>query len=204
MIGIIDYGLGNPAAIHNMLRRIGIHSIVSGNQAELASADKLILPGVGAFDEGMRSLAARDLIQFLDEQVKAKNKPLLGICLGMQLLGIGSEEGNLPGLGFLPMTFQKFKPLPDSQMKKLHMGWNEVQPVQESPLLAGFDRTPSFYFVHRFFAVCAEQNDLLGRSTYGTQFPSVVGRHNVLGVQFHPEKSHKFGMHLLRNFAEGY
>lgn len=202
MIGVIDYGLGNSAAIHNMLRRIGVDSVVSGDRAQLSDTSKLILPGVGAFDEGMRSLAARNLVGFLSEQINEKAKPVLGICLGMQLLGEGSEEGDIPGLGFLPMTFQKFDPPLNSNMKKLHMGWNEVRAVQTSPLLAGFDRIPSFYFVHRFFAVCAEQNDVLGVSTYGDTFPSVVGRRNVLGVQFHPEKSHKFGMQLLRNFAE--
>lgn len=202
MIGVIDYGLGNPAAIHNMLRRIGVDSVVSGDRAQLSDTNKLILPGVGAFDEGMRSLGARDLAGFLSEQINEKAKPVLGICLGMQLLGEGSEEGDLPGLGFLPMTFQKFDLQLNSRMKKLHMGWNEVESVRTNPLLTGFDRVPSFYFVHRFFAVCTEQADVLGVSTYGERFPSVVGRRNVLGVQFHPEKSHKFGMQLLRNFAE--
>lgn len=202
MIGVIDYGLGNPAAIHNMLRRIGVDSVVSSNRAELAGADRLILPGVGAFDEGMRNLGVRDLTGFLTEQVREKAKPLLGICLGMQLIGEGSEEGNLPGLGFVSVKFQEFAPPPDSGLKTLHMGWNEVASAQDNLLLSGFDRVPSFYFVHRFFAVCAEQNDVLGVSSYGVKFPSVIGRRNVLGVQFHPEKSHKFGMQLLRNFAE--
>jgi glutamine amidotransferase len=202
MIGIIDYGLGNPAAIHNMLRRIGIESMVSSDQAELAGADKLILPGVGAFDEGMRNLRSHDLVSFLDEQIREKKKPILGICLGMQLIGENSEEGNLPGLGFVPMKFQRFQASAHSRTKTLHMGWNEVRPQNGNPLLGDFDRTPSFYFVHGFFAVCAEHRDVVGMSSYGVEFPSVVGRDNVLGVQFHPEKSHRFGMQLLRNFAE--
>jgi glutamine amidotransferase len=202
MICIVDYGLGNPAAIHNMLRRIGIESTVSGNRSELAGADKLILPGVGAFDEGMRNLRSRDLVGFLDEQARDKKKPILGICLGMQLIGESSEEGDLQGLGFVPMRFQRFRASVNSRTKTLHMGWNEVQAQNDSPLLGDFNRTPSFYFVHGFFAVCAERRDVLGTSSYGVEFPSVVGRDNVLGVQFHPEKSHRFGMQLLRNFAE--
>jgi glutamine amidotransferase len=202
MICVIDYGLGNPAAIHNMLRRIGIESMVSGSRGELAGADKLILPGVGAFDEGVRNLRSHDLIGFLDEQTRDKKKPILGICLGMQLLGEGSEEGDFPGLGFVPMKFQRFQAPADSRMKTLHMGWNEVRQVNDNPLLRDFERTPSFYFVHGFFAVCSDDRDILGTSSYGIEFPSVVGRDNVKGVQFHPEKSHRFGMRLLRNFAE--
>lgn len=202
MICIVDYGLGNPGAIHNMLRRIGIESMVSGNRSELARSDKLILPGVGAFDEGMRNLRSRDLVGFLNEQARDKKKPILGICLGMQLIGESSEEGDLPGLGFVPMTFQRFQASANSRTKTLHMGWNEVRAQNDNPLLGDFDRTPSFYFVHGFFAVCAEHRDVLGTSSYGIEFPSVVGRNNVLGVQFHPEKSHRFGMKLLRNYAE--
>ena len=201
MICIIDYGLGNLAAIHNMLRRLEIPSKISGAIEDIESADRLILPGVGAFDSGMRGLSESGLIGPLTKQVTERHKPILGICLGMQLLGEGSEEGNSPGLGWLKMRFERFPRLQGSRTKRLHMGWNEIAPAYESPLLAGYERTPRFYFVHGYHAVCDDESDVLARSTYAVTFPSMVARGNIYGAQFHPEKSHKFGMQLFRNFS---
>ena len=202
MICIIDYGIGNLAAIHNMLRRLGIESRISGDPDVCSSADKLILPGVGAYDEGMRNLEQCGLIGPLTEMVREKGKPLLGICLGMQLLGEGSDEGKLPGLGWFPMRFKRFATDVGQRTKSLHMGWNEVLPAKDSPLFEGYDRTLRFYFVHGYYAVCNLENVVLGKTTHGVEFASVVGRDNIVAVQFHPEKSHRFGMQLFRNFAE--
>lgn len=204
MICIIDYGVGNYAAIGNMLRRIGVESCISRDPTVISAAKKLVLPGVGAFDEGMRNLRNSGLIELLNELVVIRHVPILGICLGMQLLGLSSEEGNESGLEWIPMRFKRFEPTKEGRrVKSLHMGWNIVTPLRRSQLFGGFEHPPRFYFVHRYFAVCEEPTDILGMSTYGVEFASAVARENIFGVQFHPEKSHRFGMRLLQNFAEG-
>jgi glutamine amidotransferase len=202
VICIINYGVGNLTAIHNMLRRIGVASVVSSDPKAILEATKLILPGVGAFDAGINSLRERGLPDVLNTAVMERRTPLLGICLGMQLLGAGSDEGIEQGLGWIPMHFKKLESDGKTGLKSLHMGWNVVKATRAESLLGGYEAPPRFYFVHRYYAVCKDPRDILGTTEYGLSFPVVVGRDNVLGVQFHPEKSHKFGMQLLQNFAQ--
>lgn len=203
MIVIIDYGLGNLGSVLNMLRKIGAQAVISADLAVIGDASKLILPGVGSFDNGMRNLESRGLIPLLEEKVLRQETPILGLCLGMQLLSRRSEEGELPGLGWIDAESLRFRF--DGATEKLrvpHMGWNTVQIVREHRLFNGMSDEPRFYFVHSYHVKCNDPADVLTLTRYGYDFPSSVVKKNVLGVQFHPEKSHKFGMKLLKNFAE--
>lgn len=205
MIVIVDYGLGNLGSIHNMLKKIGVHSCISGDRERVADAEKLILPGVGAFDHGMSNLQAGGLIEVLHRKILQEETPVLGICLGMQLLTRTSEEGTLPGLGWIPGTSRRFRPsFAGQHLPVPHMGWNYVEPAPTSRLFADLPADPRFYFVHSYYVDVDDGGDVAARTTYSSSFVSAVERDNVLGVQFHPEKSHKFGMALLRNFAESY
>ncbi len=201
MITIIDYGMGNLGSIHNMIKKIGYQSEITADVEAIRRASKIILPGVGAFDKAMSNLANLNLIEVIREKAAAET-PLLGICLGMQLLAEGSEEGVLPGLGLIRGKVKQFV-LP-SGYKVPHMGWNTVDYNRESPLFAGFEgfEEVRFYFVHSYHFVCADERYVNGRTDYGSAFTSAVQSDKVYGVQFHPEKSHKFGMQLLRNFIE--
>ncbi len=201
MIVVIDYGLGNLSSISNMLNKLGIANKISGDIAEVMSADKLILPGVGAFDPGMENLRRLGLIEALDKKVKEGTTPLLGICLGMQLLTERSEEGTLPGLGYIKGETRRFRP-EDPKLKIPHMGWNLVFPANDSPLAKGFGDEMRFYFVHSYFVRAADRSHAMFESEYGIRFDSGVQSGHIFGVQFHPEKSHKFGMQLFKNFAE--
>lgn len=202
MICIIDYGVGNAESVKNMLRRIQVDCVISSDVDTISSATKLILPGVGHYDEGMRNLAERQLIGPLQDLVINKGRPILGICLGMQLLGKSSEEGQIPGLGWIDMRFLRFRSDASGPIKSQHMGWNSVVPSRSSVIFDNFDPDPRFYFVHRFYAQCASEDDVIATTSYGTAFASAVGHGRIFGVQFHPEKSHRFGMKLLKNFAE--
>lgn len=201
MIAIVDYGLGNLGSIANMLKVIGEKSVITSDPAKLQNADKLILPGVGAFDAGMTQLSERGLISVLREETLKKGKPILGICLGMQLLGRKSEEGTLPGLGLIPFDNIRFRIDPVSGLKVPHMGWDVVRFERENPLLDGIEGTQRYYFVHSYHAVCDDPKNSLMTCDYGYEFVAAVVKDNILGVQFHPEKSHNFGMKLLENFA---
>lgn len=204
MIVIVDSGLGNVGSILNMLKKAGAQAVVSSDAATLRQADKLILPGVGAFDNGMRQLAARGLVEPLCQSVLGAGVPLLGICLGMQLLTVGSEEGNLPGLGWLDATTKRFSFQSEGATPALrvpHMGWSEVVVEGEPALFDGLAEDARFYFVHSYYVECHDSCRVLARATYGHDFTAAVAKGNILGVQFHPEKSHKFGMRLLANFA---
>ena len=206
MIAIIDYGLGNLGSIANMLKAIDVRPIITDMKEELEQAEKLILPGVGAFDVGMTELKNRGLIPVIKELVNG-GKPILGICLGMQLLGEGSEEGKDPGLGFIPFKSKRFDfSKADSallpKLKVPHMGWDIVDFKKESPLLKGIKGQQRYYFVHSYHAVCKEERDVLMTCDYGYPFAAAVSRDNIYGVQFHPEKSHDFGMRLLQNYVE--
>lgn len=201
MIAIIDYGLGNLGSIANMLKVIGEKSVITSDPEKIQSADKLILPGVGAFDAGMSRLAGKGLVSVLKEQAEEKKKPLLGICLGMQLLGRKSEEGTLPGLGMIPFDNIRFRIDTAGGLKVPHMGWDIVQFTRESPLLAGIEGVQRYYFVHSYHAVCDSEENCLMTCEYGYEFAAAVVKDNIMGVQFHPEKSHNFGMKLLTNFA---
>ena len=202
MITIIDYGMGNLGSVKNMFRRIGVRSEISGNKDEIAKAAKLLLPGVGAFDAAMDRIAESGLREVLDDKVLNEKVPTLGICLGMQLLTRSSEEGVKPGLNWLPAKSLKFKFPPDSPLKIPHMGWNRVYEKRPSPLIKDLPEEPRFYFVHSYYVQCDDENDVLTTTHHGQDFHSIVQRGNVFGAQFHPEKSHKYGMKLLENFAK--
>lgn len=198
MIVILDYGVGNIKSIHNMFRKIGVESIISSNVEDIMRSTKLVLPGVGAFDHGMNSLIQSGLYDVLQEEVLVKRKPILGICLGMQLMTKGSEEGNSEGLGWIQAETKKFVninlPIP-------HMGWNEIQLAKsESPLFDNMPTNSRFYFVHSYFVDCVNSGDVSALADYGGLFTCSFQHQNIFGVQFHPEKSHKFGMQLLSNF----
>ncbi len=201
MITIVDYGMGNLGSIRNMLKKIGVDSEITSDAGRIAAATKLILPGVGAFDAGMQSLVRTDLIPVLGERVLVARVPILGICLGMQLMTHGSTEGTCRGLGWIDGRALRFAPA-DAALKVPHMGWNLVRPMREAALVEALPDDPRFYFVHSYYIRCERPEDVLLTTTYGKPFHSGFHRGNVWGVQFHPEKSHKFGMHLLSNFAE--
>ncbi|MCU0448298.1 MAG: imidazole glycerol phosphate synthase subunit HisH [Bernardetiaceae bacterium] len=200
-IVIIDYGMGNLGSIQNMLKKIGQPAVIASEPTVVSQAAKLILPGVGAFDHAMANLAQRGLTEVIQQRV-AKGRPLLGICLGMQLLAHRSDEGTLPGLGLVPGQVVKFSvPAP---LKIPHMGWNVVQYQANSPLFRGFANWDEarFYFVHSYYYQCHDPGHVAATTWYGTHFASAVQNGLVFGTQFHPEKSHKFGLLLLRNFAQ--
>lgn len=202
MILIIDYDMGNIASISNMLKKIGCEDVViSSNYSDIARADKLILPGVGAFDQGVTNLKSRALFEPVKDAVMSDSKPILGICLGMQLLGKGSEEGNLEGLGVIPFSSQRFRL--SGEYKIPHMGWNSVSVTQISnPIASGLaEEEQRYYFVHSYHAVLEDDTDELMSCDYGYKFAAAVSRNHIYGVQFHPEKSHKYGMRLLTNFV---
>jgi glutamine amidotransferase len=184
-----------------MLAYLGIESRISSDCADIASAERLILPGVGHFQHGMEQLEQLGLLDVLKKEVLENKKPILGICLGMQLLTKHSEEGDLVGLGFLDAQTKKFD-LPDANLKVPHMGWNTVAFQKESGLNSGISNQPRYYFVHSYFVDCANHDDILCTTQYGQEFVSGFQHQNIFGLQFHPEKSHKFGMELLVNFCK--
>lgn len=203
MIAIIDYGLGNLGSMLNMLKKIGANALVSSDHDIISKADKIILPGVGSFDSGMRNLNERNLIPLLNKMILKEKIPILGICLGMQLLGKRSEEGQLPGLGWLDAETVRFNFQDDNTNLKIpHMGWNQLTVKKAHPLFTDLEDTNRFYFVHSYHVVCANPDTVLASTSYGFDFASAIVKDNILGVQFHPEKSHKFGMRLLKNFVE--
>jgi glutamine amidotransferase len=200
MITVIDYGIGNIASVINMLQRIGFQAKSSSCPIEIAKAKKIILPGVGSFDAGMANLKAYGLIEALNNFALVQKKPILGICLGAQILGLSSEEGKLPGLGWIEMSIKKF----DSNMdiKIPHMSWRNVEKVADHLILNKIDQHSRFYFVHSYYMSPENKSNILLTAEYGKKFAAGVYKNNIIGLQFHPEKSHKFGMHILRNFAE--
>lgn len=201
MVGIINYGLGNLGSIQNMLKVIGEKSIISADIKALNTCDRYILPGVGAFDAGMTRLRESGLVDFIKNKVLEEKAPILGICLGMQLLGRKSEEGSLPGLGLIPFDNIRFR-LEDSNLRVPHMGWDIVEFKQSNPLLKNLQGTQRYYFVHSYHALCDSKDNILMTCDYGYEFAAAVVKDNIMGVQFHPEKSHDFGMALLNNFVK--
>lgn len=202
MIVIVDYGMGNLGSIANMFQRIRVPALVSSAPADILGATKLVLPGVGAFDAGMRSLAERGLIPLLEQKVIAEHTPILGICLGMQLFARSSEEGNLLGLGWLDARVFRFRSDPDeTRLRVPHMGWNTIDIRREHFLLQAMPPEPRFYFVHSYYVRCTQSEDVIAAATYGLQFDAIIAHGNVMGTQFHPEKSHKYGIRLLENYA---
>ena len=201
MITIVDYGMGNLGSIRNMLAKIGAPSRIVSDPEQVARAQKLILPGVGAFDAGMESLDRSGLVAVLNERALEARVPTLGICLGMHLMARGSEEGRRTGLGWVDAQVSRFRPS-DVALKVPHMGWNRVSVVRPSPLIEALPEEARFYFVHSYYVSCRKEHDVLLRTNYGVRFDAAFECGNLWGAQFHPEKSHKFGMQLLRNFAE--
>ena len=203
MIAIVDYGMGNLGSIRNMLLRIGAEAVDTSNLVALADAERLILPGVGSFDRAVENLERLGLIEALHDLVLRRGRLVLGICLGMQLLGRGSEEGSRPGLGWIAADTVRFRFEGEhARLKVPHMGWNTLVPCRQSPLLGDLGPDPKFYFVHSYHVRCDRGEDVLATAVYGFPFHAAVGRDNILGTQFHPEKSHRFGMRVLKNFAE--
>lgn len=203
MITIIDYGAGNIKSIQNMLKKIGAESELSNNKTVIENATKLILPGVGAFGYGMQQLQQSGLIEILNKKVIEQQTPILGICLGAQMLGNKSEEGVEKGLGWIDMEVVKFDSNQlDTKLKVPHMNWNEINIKKTTPLLNDLENQSRFYFVHSYHMKTNNSEDVLCTSNYGYEFVSGVNHKNIYGVQFHPEKSHKFGMQLLSNFSK--
>jgi glutamine amidotransferase len=203
MITIIDYGLGNILAFANIYKRLNVAVAVAKNASELSRATKLILPGVGAFDHAVSLLQQSGMRETLDEMVLGRAIPVLGICVGMQILAAGSEEGRLPGLGWIDGEVRKFDVASSPQAVRLpHMGWNDVKPVAPSPLFAGLETDARFYFLHSYYLQCGRDENVLAQAEYGTTFCCAVRSNGIFGVQFHPEKSHRYGTRLLKNFAE--
>lgn len=204
MVVILDYDMGNVGAIRNILHKVGEKDVVTSRDASvIRNADKMIIPGVGAFDGGMHNLKTYDLVDVIKEFANIDKKPILGICLGMQLLGRGSEEGQEKGLGLIPFDNYKFRL--DPQYKVPHMGWDYVKiESKECPLVKGLDDEQRYYFVHSYYAKCDDEANVMMTCEYGHKFAAAVVKDNILGVQFHPEKSHQFGMLLLKNFLEEY
>ena len=203
MIAIIDYGIGNVKSVANMLRKTGQVSQVTDDPLILEQADKIILPGVGAFDAGIERLKRARLFNTLCKRVLDEKIPLLGICLGMQLLAKSSEEGSSPGLGWVDAEVVRFEfPPSGNDLKIPHMGWNLVDSAHQNELFRDIPEPMRFYFVHSYHIISHDKQAALATAEYGYEFVCAIARENIMGVQFHPEKSHKYGMQLLKNFAE--
>lgn len=198
MITIVDYGMGNVGSVYNMLRKLRTKVRISSDKNEIETSDKLILPGVGHFDKGMHNLNSSGLVQLLNEQVVVNKKPILGICLGMQMMTRFSEEGTLPGLAWVAADTLKFPK--NGQLKVPHMGWNQVKPAPGAVLFENGDEPERFYFVHSYYVRADDAGDVAAYCNYGHDFVASFQKENVMGVQFHPEKSHIFGMNLFRKF----
>ncbi|WP_193337140.1 imidazole glycerol phosphate synthase subunit HisH [Devosia beringensis] len=202
VVTVIDYGAGNTGSVVNMIKKVGGTPALARTPTEVAEAGKLILPGVGSFDNAMRRLSELDLIAPIKHHA-ASGAPLLGICLGMQLLADSSEEGLLPGLGMIAGTVRHFNfDRHNADLKIPHMGWNRISRAAEHPLTRGLEDGVRFYFVHSYYFDPQDPAEILLEARYGIDFAAGVHRDNVMGVQFHPEKSHRFGMQLLKNYIE--
>lgn len=203
MITIIDIGMGNLGSILNMLKYLKIKAIISSDKNDIHAAEKLLLPGVGSFDNAMNSLNKMNIVSLLEERVLDEKIPILGICLGIQLFTQKSEEGRLPGLGWMNADTVRFKiEKSSSDLKIPHMGWNLVKPARMNTLFKDMNGEMKFYFVHSYHVKCRNAEDILGTTKYGIEFVSAIQKNNIYGTQFHPEKSHKYGMKILKNFSE--
>lgn len=205
MVAILDYGMGNLGSIRNMLLHIHADARIISDPADISSADCFVLPGVGSFDQGMKSLDTVGFRSVLNEEVREKGKPILGVCLGMQLFGEASEEGERRGLGWIDAESVRFSQEEGKVHAALpvpHMGWNGIDAVRQDPIIEGLGDDTRFYFLHSYHLECRSAGDVIARTDYGYAFPSIVRRGNIVGVQFHPEKSHRFGMRIFKNFLQ--
>lgn len=202
MIGIIDYGLGNIKAFANVYKNLGLHHMIIRNAEDLENVNKIILPGVGAFDHAMMLLNNSGMRNKLDELVLDKKIPVLGICVGLQILAKSSEEGNLPGLGWIDAEVIKFDASNIPYKTRLpHMGWNVIENSTENSLLSFLENNPRFYFLHSYYFKCNQSVDSIAQTNYGGYYTSAINKDNIYGVQFHPEKSHHNGIQVLKNFG---
>lgn len=205
-ICVVNYGLGNLGSILNMYKKLGVAAHVAEKENEIESAQKIILPGVGAFDEGMRGLKKANLIEVLNRKVLEEKTPVLGLCLGMQLLTRCSDEGEEAGLGWIDAETKRFSFSENVDLKVPHMGWNETEICRPDALVKNLEgeekENPRFYFLHSYYVRCARREDVLLKTSYGINFDVAFRSEHIMGVQFHPEKSHKFGMRILRNFYD--
>lgn len=203
MIRIIDYGLGNIQAFLNVYKRLNIPAEVARNADELEGAERLILPGVGSFDHAMELLQRSGMRESLDDMVLNRSIPVLGVCVGMQIMAERSEEGVLPGLGWIRASVRRLRGTEGKSLLRLpHMGWNDVVPLASSGLFTGLDNDVRFYFLHSYYFYCESSGAALAETDYGLRFTCAVHLRNIYGVQFHPEKSHQYGTRLLQNFSE--
>ena len=202
MIAVIDYGMGNLGSIRNMFSRIGIASVVTSSSDDIERAEKLVLPGVGSFDQAMDSLERLGLALVLNKLVIERRKPILGICLGMQLMSTRSEEGTKNGFGWLNAETVRFRFTDHTSSYRVpHMGWNSLDIIRPNWLFSSQPYDARYYFVHSYHVQCRTEENVIAKTTYGMAFHSAIVRENIVGLQFHPEKSHKFGMKVLQRFA---
>lgn len=199
MITIVDYGMGNLNSISNMLKKTGFNSKITSRVNEIKEAKKLILPGVGSFDRAIKNIEKLNLTKILNEKVLDQKIPVLGICLGMQLMTKSSEEGKLRGFGWIDAETIKFT---DNSLKFPHMGWNSIKIKNSSPLFCDTNQERRFYFIHNYYVKCNLKENILATTNYGLDFTSIVHKKNIFGTQFHPEKSHSYGMEILENFSK--
>lgn len=199
-VSILNYGLGNLQSIKNVIHKIGGNAEIIDEVSQIKDAQKLILPGIGAFDDGMTCLKEKNWIDVLNHVVLEKKIPTLGICLGMQLMCNKSEEGNLPGLGWFDANVVKFNMPQGSTLKIPHMGWNAIAVKKNNPIIQSKTEEQRYYFVHSYHVVCNNQTDVLATANHGYEFTAAISNNNILATQFHPEKSHRFGMELMQHF----
>jgi glutamine amidotransferase len=202
MIIIIDYGMGNLGSVLNMFKKIKADAKVSSDLEEISKAEKLLLPGVGSFDTAMQRIQDAGMRDVLNHKALVQKVPVLGICLGMQLLTNSSEEGVLPGLGWIDGAANSFKGAIDETLRIPHMGWNVANIEQQNELTIGYEGEIRFYFVHSYYVKVKNPAHSMMQTTYGLPFDSAIVKDNIFGAQFHPEKSHKFGMQFFKNFAK--
>ena len=200
---VVDAGFGNIGSLAHKLHVLGIKCVIAKEPEQVLSADKLLLPGVGFFSAAMQRLKERAFTAVLNEMVLKRGTPLLGICLGVQLFSQRSEEGDVEGFGWVPGRVVRFRFSGDANRLRIpHVGWNNVERISETDLLSGVPHDAKFYFTHSYHLIDLSEEYVFGTTEYGYSFPSVIRKDNVYGTQFHPEKSHSWGMHVIRNFVE--
>lgn len=199
---ILDYGMGNIFSVQKKIKALGLNPIISNSEEDILNADKIIFPGVGHFSNAMENLKKLNVIQSLNEKVLGKKTPVLGICLGMQLMAQNSEEGNLNGLGWFDATVKKFNIQDKLNFKVPQMGWNTISINKKSDLMIGIPDQSELYFIHSFYIECSVEKDILTKTVYESEFVSAIQKDNIFGVQYHPEKSHEIGEKMLKNFIE--